>query len=137
MNRFNSLKYWLVLKYHRMVKKVHFPNLHSGMPYLLILVISVCFIIAILSHRPGVSVATIDEKKIFASFVTELGKRNISDEQVKKVTTRFTRIYRQVLAQHAQKNHLVILKKEQVLVSDIDITEKIALQINHEMGRPS
>ena len=84
---------------------------------------------------PSVSVASFDEDKVKALFVQQLSKKALSDEMIRHQTALFAKHLQQSLQSYAQKKHLLIFRKEQVLAGERDITNEIiklmAQKVNH------
>ena len=84
---------------------------------------------------PSVSVASFDEDKVKALFIQQLSKKALSDEMIVQKTALFAKHLQQSLQSYAQKKHLLVFKKEQVLVGESDMTDEIiklmSQKVNH------
>jgi transcriptional regulator NrdR family protein len=84
---------------------------------------------------PVTRVATFNQDKVTSLFIQQLSKRHLSDEVIRQKTTLFSNRLKAALHTYAQKKHLLILKKEQVLAGENDVTDDIihlmAGQVKH------
>ena len=84
---------------------------------------------------PSVSIASFDEGRVKALFIQQLSKKALSDEMLVQKTALFAKHLQQSLQSYAQKKHLLVFKKEQVLAGGRDITDEIiklmAQKVNH------
>lgn len=84
---------------------------------------------------PVTRVATFNQDKVTSLFIQQLSKKHLSDEVIRQKTTLFSKRLKAALHSYAQKKHLLLLRKEQVLVGENDVTDDIiqlmAGQVKH------
>lgn len=84
---------------------------------------------------PATQVATFNQDKVTALFIQQLSTRHLSDEVIRQKTTLFSNRLKEALQTYARKKHLLILRKEQVLAGENDVTDDIiylmARQVKH------
>ena len=84
---------------------------------------------------PVTRVATFNQEKVTALFIQQLSTRHLSDEVIRQKTTLFSNRLKEALHTYAQKKHLLILRKEQILAGENDVTDDIihlmAGQVKH------
>lgn len=84
---------------------------------------------------PVTRVATFNQDKVTSLFIQQLSARHLSDEVIRQKTTLFSNRLKAALHTYAQKKHLLILRKEQVLAGENDVTDDIihlmARQVKH------
>lgn len=104
--------------------------------YLLLGLMGICICFQLFSLvYPRIAVATFNEDKVTALFIKQLSARNLSDDAIRQKTILFASYLKQSLNAYAQKKHLLIVKKEQILAGEHDITNEIiklmAKKANH------
>jgi hypothetical protein len=77
------------------------------------------------------NIATFNQDKVFAIFIQQLSTKHLSDDVIRQKTAIFASRLKETLNTYAQKKHLLILGKEQVLACENDITDDII----HMMAR--
>jgi hypothetical protein len=84
---------------------------------------------------PVTRAATFNQDKVTTLFIQQLSKRQLSDEVIRQKTTLFSNRLKAALHTYAQKKHLLILRKEQVIAGENDVTDDIiqlmARQVKH------
>jgi ribosomal protein L29 len=85
---------------------------------------------------PVTRVATFNQDKVTSLFIRQLSTRHLSDEVIRQKTTLFSNRLKAALHTYAQKKHLLILRKEQVIAGENDVTDDIihlmAGQVKHD-----
>jgi hypothetical protein len=104
--------------------------------YLLLGLVGMTLFLQVLNFIfPVTQVATFNQDKVTALFIQQLSTRHLSDEVIRQKTTLFSSNLKKALNSYAQKKHLLILRKEQVLAGEKDITDEIihlmARQVRH------
>lgn len=74
---------------------------------------------------PVTRLATFNQDKVTALFIQQLSSRHLSDEVIRQKTILFSNRLKEALHTYAQKKHLLILRKEQVLAGENDVTDDI------------
>lgn len=100
----------------------------------LVLVLNLSFLAGIVYFswiRP--SVVTFDNKQIMKQFITQLSQKNLNTEQTQALSKKFAQSLKGALEEYTNSRHSIILKKEQTLGSNADITEDIALRVAERM----
>lgn len=84
---------------------------------------------------PVTRVATFNQDKVTSLFIQQLSTRQLSDEVIRQKTTLFSNRLKTALHTYAQKKHLLLLRKEQVIAGENDVTDDIiqlmARQVKH------
>lgn len=79
------------------------------------------------------SVVTFDKEVVMKQFITQLSKKNVSEEKVKHLGDKFARTLKNSIDEYARTHHAIVIKKEMVLASPVDVTAIIAERIAKQM----
>ena len=84
--------------------------------------------------KPGpTNVVTFDKTRVVSKFIAELSAHHVSNEVIKKKTIQFGRALKETLNDYATTQHVLVIDKSQVLVSNCDRTDDIAARLASAM----
>lgn len=104
----------------------------GGIQWVLIVMLVVLSVFHIFKPAPS-NVVTFDKARVVSKFIAELSAHHVSDEVIKQKTVQFGRALKEALNDYATTQHVLVIDKSQVLVSNCDRTDEIAAQLASAM----
>lgn len=108
--------------------------LNQRVIFCLVIMVNLSFFAAILywcSSKP--TVVTFDQKMLMKQFVTQVSQKNLDTEQTQALSKKFAQSLKEALEEYASSRPSIVLRKEQTIASNADITEDIAIRVAGKM----
>lgn len=86
-----------------------------------------------LFKEPKGCVVTFDKESVVKQWVKQLSVLKLNPDKTKTLSSQFAKALKQSLDAYSKKHHVIIIKKEHVLVTHADVTSEIAQNIAHLM----